>query len=35
MKNIMCPVRTVHLARSNWSNPNQIQHLTYQFDLAV
>lgn len=35
MVNIMCPVRTVHLARSNWSNPNQLQHLTYQFRLAI
>ncbi len=35
MVNIMCPARTVHLTRSNWSKSNQLQHFTYQFNLAV
>ena len=35
MVNIMCPVRTVHLTRSNWCNPSQLQYYTYQFDLSV
>lgn len=35
MVNIMCPVRTVHLTRSNWSSSNQLQHFTYQFSLAM
>lgn len=35
MVNIMCPVRTVTFKRSNWTNPNQVRTLTYQFLLAV
>ena len=35
MVNIMCPIRTIQFTRSNWCNPSQIQHYTYQFNLAV
>ena len=35
MVNVMCPVRTVHFQRPNWSKNNQIQPITYEFCIAV
>ena len=35
MVNVMCPVRLVQINRANWSQKQQIEHLKYEFYIAV
>ena len=33
--NVMCPVRTVHFQRANWTKNNHLLPITYEFCIAV
>ena len=35
MVNVMCPVRTVHFQRANWTKNNHLLPITYEFCIAV
>ncbi len=35
MVNVMCPVRLVQVNRANWEKKGQIEHLTYEFLIAI
>lgn len=35
MVNVICPVRQIVFIRTKWQNKGQIEHITYQYSLAI